>query len=144
MNKWTPSLVEARLAEAAFVLKRMPEPRLQGYFNAWPEYFHSFADKVGQEPKPMRVLPSPQAISLMEETLIWTACLEPTDGKIVWMKAHDERWKTICWTVGLQRSAAHQHWVYGLCVIALTLNKRRFNRRLSKRRIIELAGASQF
>jgi len=49
MNDWTPSLVEARLAEAAFVLKRMPEPRLQGYFNAWPEYFHSFADKVGQE-----------------------------------------------------------------------------------------------
>jgi len=144
MNDWPPSLVEARLAEAAFVLKRLPEPRQQGYFNAWPEYFHSFADQVGQEPRPMRVLPSPQAISRMEETLAWTACLEPTDGKIVWMKAHGQRWKTICWTVGLQRSAAHQHWVYGLCVIALTLNKRRFNRRLSKRRIIELAGASQF
>ncbi len=144
MNDWTPSLVEARLADAAFVLKRLPEPRQQGYFNAWPEYFHSFADKVGQEPRPMRVLPSPQAISRMEETLTWTACLEPTDGKIVWMKAHGQRWKTICWTVGLQRSTAHQHWVYGLCVIALTLNKRRFNRRLSKRRIIELAGASQF
>jgi hypothetical protein len=144
MNDWTPSLVEARLAEAAFVLKRLPELCQQGYFNAWPEYFHSFADKVGQEPKPMRVLPSPQAISRMEETLTWTACLEPTDGKIVWMKAHGQRWKTICWTVGLQRSAAHQHWVYGLCVIALTLNNRRFNRRLSKRRIIELAGASQF
>ena len=144
MNDWTLSLVEARLAEAAFVLKRLPEPRQQGYFNAWPEYFHSFADQVGQEPRPMRVLPSPQAISRMEGTLTWTACLEPMDGKIVWMKAHGQRWETICWTVGLQRSAAHQHWVYGLCVIALTLNKRRFNRRLSKRRIIELAGASQF
>jgi hypothetical protein len=142
MDKWTPSLVEARLAEAAFVLKRLPEPRRRGYFSTWPEIVHSFGDKVGQEPKPMRVLPSPQAISRMEETLTWTACLDPVDGKIVWMRAYGERWKTICWTVGLQRSAAHQHWLYGLCVIALRLNRRRFNRNLSKRHVIELAGGA--
>ena len=144
MTDWTPSLVEARLAEAAWVLRRLPEPRRQGYFNVWPEITHTFADKVGQEPKALKVIPSPAAISRMEETLTWTIGLDPIDGKIIWLRAGGERWKTICWTVGLQRSAAHQHWVYGLCVIALTLNKRRFNRRLSKRRIIELAGASQF
>ncbi len=71
MTNWTPSLVEARLAEAAFVLKRLPEPRRQGYFSTWPEIIHGFADKVEQEPKPMRVLPSPAAISRMEETLSW-------------------------------------------------------------------------
>jgi hypothetical protein len=70
MTLWTPTLVEERLAEAAFVLKRLPEPRRQGYFSTWPAVLHSFGDKVGQEPKPMRVLPSPQAISRMEETLI--------------------------------------------------------------------------
>ena len=47
MTEWTPSLVEERLAEAAFVLKRLPEPRRQGYFSTWPEIIHSFADKVG-------------------------------------------------------------------------------------------------
>ena len=142
MTVWTPALVEERLAEAAFVLKRLPEPRRQGYFGTWPAILHSFADKVGQEPRPMRVLPSPQAISRMEETLTWTACLEPIDGKIVWMKAHGERWKEICWAAGLQRSAAHQHWQFGLSVIALTLNKRRFNRNLSKQRVIELASGA--
>ena len=141
-DKWTPSLVEARLAEAAFVLKRMPEPRLSGYFSTWPEFVHSFADKVEQAPKPMRVLPSPQAISRMEETLTWTAGLDPVDGKIIWMKAHGERWKTICWTVGLQRSAAHQHWLYGLCVISLRLSKRGFNRKLSKQQVIKRAGGA--
>ncbi|MBM3083582.1 helix-turn-helix domain-containing protein, partial [Chelatococcus daeguensis] len=60
-------MVEERLAEAASVLKRLPEPRRQGYFNLWPEILHSFADKVGHEPKPMRVIPSPAAISRMEE-----------------------------------------------------------------------------
>ena len=141
-DEWTPSMVEARLFEAAFVLKRLPEPRLSGYFSTWPEFVYSFADKVGQEPKPMRVLPSPQAISRMEETLTWTAGLDPIDGKIVWMKAYGERWKSICWTVGLQRSAAHQRWLYGLSVISLRLNKRRFNSKLSKQRVIKLAGGA--
>ena len=50
MTEWTPSLVEERLAEAAFVLKRLPEPRRQGYFSTWPEVIHSFADKVAARP----------------------------------------------------------------------------------------------
>ena len=143
MTEWTPSLVEERLAEAAWVLRRMPELRRQGYFSTWPEVVHSFADKVGQEPKPMRVLPSHAAISRMEETLSWTVGLDPIDGKIIWLRAHGERWKTICWMVGLQRSAAHERWLYALCVIAFRLNGRRLNRSYSKRKVIEMAGAAQ-
>lgn len=138
---WTAGLVEARLSEAAFVLKRLPEPRLQGYFSTWPEVVHSFADKVGQEPRRMRVLPSPQAISRMEETLTWTAGLEPLDGKIVWLRAYGYRWREICRMVGLQRASAHHHWVYGLCLIAHRLNSRRLNPRLSMQQVIDLARA---
>ena len=138
MTEWTPSLVEERLSEAAFVLKRLPADRRRGYFNVWPQIVHDFADKVGQEPRPMRVLPSPAAISRMEETLSWTVGLDPIDGKIVWMRAHGERWKAICWSVGMQRSAAHEHWVYALCVIAWRLNGRRVPGKRSRRYIIEL------
>ena len=139
MSNWTPALVEARFEEAAWVLKRMPEPRLQGYFSTWPAIRPSFADLVHQEPRPMKILPSPQAISRMEETLTWTVGLEPVDGKIVWMRAYRTRWKQICWTVGLQRSAAHQHWLYALCVISLRLNGRRVNPKLSMQRVIDIA-----
>ena len=90
----------------------------------------------------MRVLPSPAAISRMEETLSWTVGLNPIDGKIIWLRAHGERWKSICWTVGLQRSAAHEHWLYALCVIAFRLNGRQFKRNLSKREVIQLAGSA--
>ena len=135
---WTPSLVEERLAEAASVLKRLPEPKLQGYYNLWPRIIYEFGDLVGQEPRPMRVLPSPAAISRMEETLTWTVGLDAIDGKIVWMRAFGERWKTICWTVGLQRSAAHEHWLYGLCVIAWRLNRRHIPKRRSKRYVIDM------
>ena len=142
-TQWTPSMIEERLAEAAAVLKRLPGPRRQGYFNTWPDYFYEFADLVGQEPEPMRLAPSPAAISRMEETLTWIIGLEPIDGKIVWMKAHGWRWKIICRNVGLQRSAAHEHWLYGLCLITLKLNQQRFNRNLSRRKVIELTCASQ-
>ena len=143
MTEWTPSLVEERLTEAASVLRRLPGERHQGYFSTWPAIFYEFGDLVGQEPKPLRFIPSPAAISRMEETLTWTIGLEPIDGKIVWMRAFGERWKTICWTVGLQRSAAHEHWLYALCVIAFRLNGRRLNRSHSKRKVIELAGAAK-
>ena len=143
MTEWTPSLVEERLSEAAFVLKRLPADRRRGYFNVWPQIVHDFADKVGQEPRPMRVLPSPAAISRMEETLSWTVGLDPIDGKIVWMRAHGERWKAICWAVGMQRSAAHEHWLYALCVIAFRLNGRRLNRAHSKRHVIAQAESAK-
>jgi hypothetical protein len=141
MTMWSPSIVEARLSESAFVLKRLPEPRQLGYFSTWPAIVHSFADKVEQEPKQMRVLPSPQAISRMEETLTWTACLEPLDGKIVCLRAYGYRWREVCRTVGLQRASAHHHWVYGLCLVAHRLNRRRLNPRLSMQQVIDLARA---
>jgi hypothetical protein len=141
MSKWTPSLVEERLEEAAWVLKRLPEPRMHGYFSTWPEILRSFGDLVGQEPRPMKITPSARDITRMEETLTWTAGLDPIDGKIVWLRAHGMRWKRICWTVGLQRSAAHQHWLYALCVIAFRLNGRRYNPNLSMQRVIDLARA---
>lgn len=137
MTQWTPSLVEARLSEAASVLKRLPERRRQDYFNTWPEYLLEFADLVGQEPKPMRVRPSPAAISRMEETLGWTIGLDPIDGKIVWLRAHGERWKAICWTVGLQRSTANERWLYALCVIACRLNEKPVPQGRSRRRVID-------
>src|SRR5690606_14176711 len=100
---WTPKLVEARLAEAAAVLKRLPGGRVRGYFNTWPQHSYEFADLVGQEPRETSLPPpSPAAISRMEETLAWTIGLDPIDGKIIWMRAHSVPWKAICWRVGLR------------------------------------------
>jgi len=58
------------------------------------------------------------------------------------MRAFGERWKTICWTVGLQRSAAHEHWLYALCVIVWRLNRRHIPKRRSKRYVIDMVRAA--
>ena len=138
MTQWTPSLVEERLAEAAFVLKRLPAERRQGYFSTWPKMRVEFADLVGQTPEPMRLPPpSAAAISRMEETLSWTVGLDPIDEKIIWLRAGGERWKTICWKVGLARATANERWLYALCVIAWRLNGKQHRRNVSKRRVID-------
>ena len=144
MDNCTVEMVEERLVEAAAVMRRLPPVRVPGYFSTWPRALVEFADLVGQQPAPMRLPPpSPGAISHMEEALGWLHWLEPLDAKIVWLRAGGERWKGICWKVGLTRSAAHRHWQYALSVIALRLNGRRIPTKRSREFVIARAQAEQ-
>ena len=77
-GEWTTARVEARLCEAADVMRRLPPVRVQGYFNTWPAIAHEFSDRVGQETSRMRrPPPSPDAITRAEATLLWLRWLEP-------------------------------------------------------------------
>lgn len=141
---WTPLMVEERIVEAADVLRRLPEERVRGYFGVWPEVVHDFADKVGQEPQPMRrPPPSAGAISRMDETLPWLGWIDPLDAKIIWLRASGRPWKTVCWTVGMARTAAHRHWLYGLCVLAWKLNGRRIPRNRSRLDVIAMVQSAK-
>jgi Domain of unknown function (DUF6362) len=134
--RWTPSLVEEHLAEAADVLKRLPERKSQGYFNTWPAMSYEFSDLVGRAATLSRPPPSSDAIRRMEETLTWTIGLDQVDSKIVWLRASGVRWKIVCGTVGLARAACHEHWLYALCLIAVRLSGRHLPRNCSRRRVI--------
>ncbi|GAB4119004.1 MAG: hypothetical protein Kow00104_01130 [Rhodothalassiaceae bacterium] len=146
MPEWTKELVEERLIEAADVMKRLPEVRVQGYFNLWPKVIYEFADLVGQEPPRMkRPVPPPDAISRMEETLEWLHWLDGEDAKLVWMRAEGKRWCDICTRFGIARATAHRRWEYGLTVILWRLEKRplpkSWSRRYLTRRARALSGA---
>lgn len=121
----TPTEVEERLAEAADILRRLPESRVQGHASTWPPYVREYWESYGvAEVKLRRPPPSAAAITRMDEALPWLTWLDPVDARIVWLRANGDRWKVICWSVGMQRSAVHQHWLYGLCVIAWRLQGR--------------------
>ena len=110
---WTPSLVEECFAEAALVMRRLPDVCVPGRYNSWPRILYEFSDLVSQEPsRGTRVRPSADAISRMEETLGWLNWLEPTDRKVIWLRASGVRWKVVCGTVGLARAACHEHWLF--------------------------------
>ena len=143
-KRWTPSLVEERLVEAADVLKRLPEERVQGYFSAWPEIVRSVHDAFGwHDPVLKRPWPSPGSIDRMDETMTWLGWLEPDVAKIVWFRASGSRWKSICARVGLQRTAVHQRYLFGHCVIAWRLNGRRVPRNRSRRDVIAMVQSAK-
>ena len=138
MDSWTVEMVEVRLEEAATVIRRLPPVRVPGYFNTWPAMVIEFADRVGQQPEPMRLPPpSPAAISRMEETLSWLRWLEGEDAKLVWARSDHTPWKAICWRFGIGRATANRRWRYGICLIAWRLNCRRVPAKRSRRFVIE-------
>ncbi len=141
--RWTASLVEERMVEAADTLRRLPEERVQGYFSTWPPVIRDYWEAFGREDVRLRRgPPSAAAIDRMDEAMTWLAWLDPAEARIVWLRASGERWKTVCWKVGLARTAAHQHWMYALCVISWRLNGRRLPHNVSRRRVIEEARAA--
>jgi Domain of unknown function (DUF6362) len=140
MNIWTVEMVEARLVEAASVMRRLPPSRVPGYFNTWPSMVVEFADHVGQQPQPMRPPPpSPAAISRMEEILLWLRWLEVDDAKLVWARADRTQWKAICWQFSISRATANRRWHYALSVIAWRLSGRSVPRKRSRRFVVAMA-----
>ena len=125
MGEWTTARVQDRLELAAEVFRQMPPVRPQGYFSAWPEVFHSFADQVGQTPRMRRPLPSPRMITEAEEALLWLRWLEKDDARIVWLRANRTPWKKVCWELGLSRATANRRWRYCLALIVWRLNGKR-------------------
>jgi hypothetical protein len=131
MTDWTTAQVQDRLELAADVFAQMPAVKPQGYFNAWPEYFHSFADQVGQEPQMRRPRPSPRQITEAEEAMLWLRWLEKDDARLVWLRANRTPWKPICWELGISRATANRRWQYGIAVIVWRLNGRRVPKKRS-------------
>lgn len=94
MTEWTTARVEDRLESAADVFRTLPGVMPQGFFNAWPEYFHSFADKVGQEPQMRQPRPGPRQISEAEEALLWRRQTGPPGLRVSSCRSGspDQRW----------------------------------------------------
>jgi hypothetical protein len=140
MDSWTVEMVEERLIEAAAVMRRLPSVRVPGYFNTWPKMVVEFADRVGQQPKPLRLPPpSPSAITRMEEALLWLRWLEVEDSKLVWAPADRTPWKAICWQFGVARATANRRYQYGLSAIAWRLNGRKAPWKWSRKCITGMA-----
>lgn len=139
MGEWTRAMIADRLELAADVMKSLPAVRPQGYFNAWPEYVHSFGDQVGQEPRMRRPLPSPRMITEADAAMLWLRWLEKDIAQILWARANRKAWKGICWERGISRPAANRRHEYGLAVIVWRLNGRLPSPKRSRRFVVENA-----
>jgi hypothetical protein len=120
----TPREIEDRLEEAAWTLRQLPEKdRPRGYGRSWPDVVHEAKHAYGYtEARPMKVIPSPAAISRMEECFDWLLMLDPEDARIVWLRAEGQRWRQVCYRAGVVRSTAWRRWVAALITISKKLD----------------------
>ena len=101
--------VIARLKEAVSTMRRLPPVRVQGYFNAWPDMVYTEIEIMRMDRKPKTWPATPEAISNMEEAILWLNLLETVeDRKIVWMRASNIPWDIISKTFGFSRVTANK------------------------------------
>ncbi|MBL0320103.1 MAG: helix-turn-helix domain-containing protein [Alphaproteobacteria bacterium] len=125
LDKWTHETVAEHFEEAIRTLKRLPPVRVQGYFNAWPNMVYSPNEIMMQEPMPMRLRATPDAISRLDMTFEWMPWITVEERKLIWQRAARVRWKTICWELGCDRTTAWRKWVLACTKIATRLNAQR-------------------
>jgi len=111
--------VEDRIHDAARTLRRLPEERVQGYFSTWPKIKRDEMEILQMEKEPMRIRPSSDDITEMEEVLfVWLRWLEVDERKLVWQRAERVRWKLICAQFGVGRTKAWEMYKCALGKIA--------------------------
>lgn len=139
---WTRAMVADRLDLAAEVMWALPPVRAQGYVSVWPDYMHSLADQVAQEPRMKKPLPSPRIITEADEAMLWLRLVDKDIGQILWARANRKAWKGICWQHGISRATAHRRHEYGLAVIAWRLSGRTVPSKRSMQFVISKARGS--
>ena len=77
---------------------------------------------AAMEPEPMRVPPSPAAITRLEQTFDWVLWIETAERKLIWSRAARVPWKQISGELGCDRTTAWRRWQLALTKIAARLN----------------------
>jgi Domain of unknown function (DUF6362) len=116
---WTPELVAERLAEAADVLARLPQPRVPGLYSLWPAMPHASA---GDRARIRPAAPTPEAIDRADEALGWLMWLDPEERRLVWLRTEGVPWKRITHRLDIGRTTAWQRWSTALLKISVRLN----------------------
>jgi hypothetical protein len=117
--RWTATLVAERLAEAADVLDRLPEPRVRGFYSLLPLVPDAPA---GDGARTRPAAPAPEAIDRMDEAIGWLCSLDAEERRLVWLRAEGLPWKRISHRFGIGRTTAWQRWTIALLKITTRLN----------------------
>ena len=121
-TSWTAESVADHFEEAFRTLRKLPPVKARGYFNAWPQIVRSSREIAGMEAEPMRVWPSAEAITRLEQTFDWVLWIEENERKLVWARAARVPWKQISSDHACDRSTAWRRWQIALTKIAARLN----------------------
>lgn len=111
-----------RLESAAYVMRLLPPVKVQGFVTMKLEIVYS-AQEIGlMEKRQIKITPSGEQITEMEETLSWLDILEPIERKLVWKRANRIPWKVLSYEFGYHRSKLTEKYNLSMAKILVFLN----------------------
>lgn len=120
-TKLTEQDVIARFREAVITLRRLPQVKVRGYFNSWPEIIYTEREVMRMDRKTRMWPATADAIARMEKTILWLNLIaEINDRKIVWMRAENIPWEIICKRFEISRGYAFKKWknaIHTICTL---------------------------
>jgi hypothetical protein len=119
---WTAEDVAEHFEEAFRTLRKLPPVKVRGYFGTWPDIARTSREIAFMEPEPMRIRPSTDAITRLEQTFDWMLWIEEDERRLVWARAARVPWKLISGELGCDRTTAWRRWQIALTKIAARLN----------------------
>jgi len=122
---WTAKIVEEYFLEVISTLKKLPPVKQRGYFNSWPDIIYTPNELMFQEKIPKRLKATPEAISRIDKVFNWMIWITVEERKLIWKRARNIRWQSICQEFGYNRITAWRKWNIGLKKIAKMLNNRK-------------------
>jgi len=130
---WTVERVERRVVEAVDTLKRLPVPHVRRRVTLWPEFVRDSREAYGWETARLRLAPAaPEAITRLDETLVWLRWLPRLSQRILWSRASGLSWRKIALASGKSPNTCRARYLAALHGIAVHLNEGRPEKALAR------------
>lgn len=123
MKPITAEHIALRFEECVSTLHKLPGEKSLGYKNYWPEIHYDQRELARQEVQPIRLRPTPDQITRMEETLTWITWIDECERKLIWLRAYHTPWRVISRETGLARTSAQRYWQRALMKVEERLAK---------------------
>ena len=109
--------IKNRIESAVYTMKLLPPVKAQGYRLTKLDIIYTSQESVLMDKKTIKVRPTSEQITQMDEVLEWLEVLEPWERKLVWKRGGRIPWKILSYEFGLHRSNLCRHYEKALIKI---------------------------
>ncbi len=114
--------IKNRIESAVYTMKLLPPAKAQGYRLTKLDIIYTSQELVLMDKKTIKVRPTSEQITQMDEVLEWLEVLEPWERKLVWKRGARVPWKVLSYEFGLHRSNLCRHYEKALVKILIRIS----------------------
>lgn len=103
-------------------IKEKTNKKESSYHSTMPDIIYTPQEIAFMDRKPIKIRPTTEQITQMDEVLEWLEVLDPWERKLVWKRGARIPWKVLSYEFGLHRSNLSRHYEKALVKILLRIS----------------------